>query len=794
MSSYFNPFGGNTVTTAQTGYLAFPLNANSTFYWPNQFIDIPVGSTTRATIASIMAITPGGGGLTITMPDARLVSPGQTVIFVNRNATAFNLLFNGGGVLATIGANATTQLYLADNSTQNGTWGTFAYAGGVAAVTSIGMAITAGASAANLTVVSSTTNPIVANGTFTLTLAGDLLALGSLATTGYATRTAANTWATRTFSGTANQITLTNPAGIAGGTTFALANDVSGIQSLEVLNGIKLEANVIENTGVGNIELTPQEGYFIECIRGLVIDGNGENLGTNQVQFYDETNEFYTSLQAPDDLSADIQYVLPSSAPALGQVLYAVNITPPITLGWATIPTFPGVSTTNAIAKYLNTTGSLNNSGVLIDAFDAITGVTSLTSGNVIIAGNTISTSVGALILDPNGASLVQVTGLTYPASTNTGNIESCVLTADGANNIVFSANVNDNLLVNGAMDIWQRNTNFTSATFFQNDSGIYTADGWWLESGIGAGAAVDDVVNVTQTARAFNTATCSFSNVMRFTVVNTGNKFVNFQFIEATKTAKVSGQVASFSFVCAGSTATNIRAALVSWTGAADTLTKPVISTFNNVGTNPTLAASYAYLGTTPVNTPITANLTRFKFQNISVPNTCNNLVVMVWYDDAVAANATTLDMGAIKVEQGPSCTAFKPEEIEIEAIKCQRYFRKSWPLATPVGTAATIVANAIVSAAVSPIADTLTYGTHKFEYPMRTTPATLNLYAVDATQNVATELAVNGTAGSNQAANSAIVLLKDSTGFTIKNNSTGNITSASTAYIVHYYADASL
>lgn len=796
MSSYSNRFGAATITTSEISYLAFSLNANSVLSWPIQFIDIPYGSTTQATAARIMDITPGGGGLTLRLPDATLVSPGQDMLITNTNATAFNLILNDGvTVLTTITANSAVYLYLTNNTTTNGVWRVTPWAGGVVAVTSVGMAVGNN----NLTVVSSTTNPIVGNGVFTVSLANDLLALtGFGGSTGYAARTAANTWALRTFSGTAGQIAITNPGGVAGPSTFALATNITGIQSITLAGGLAINGTTLSNTAAGDLTIATSNSalYYADFTSGIKISGNAGPVTTNQLRFYNAANTFYSSFQAAADQAANLVYIWPSAAPALDQVPRVSSLGPPIELEWSTIPTFPGVSTVNAIARYANTTGSLNNSGVLIDNANAITGATSLTSGNIIIAANTISTSIGTLSLDPNGSSQVIITGISYPLSTDTGNIESCVPTADGLNEFIFSANVNENLLMNGAMDVWQRNTTFTNATYFPNNSGIYTADGYWFESGINA-APVDDVVNISQFARAFNTAACAFNNVMRFTITNTGtgNKFATFQFLENYKTAKIAGQVASFSFVCAGSTATNIRAALVSWTGAADTLTKPVITAFNAAGTNPTLAASYDYLGSEPINTAITANLARLKFENIAVPSNCTNLAVMIWYDDATAANTTTLDISAVKVEQGPSCTAFKPLDLDLEIIQCQRWFRKSWPITTAVGTAATINAKAIVSAAVSPIGNTLTYGTHRFDYPMRATPGTLNLYAEDgATANVATELAVGGTAGANQAANSAIVLLKDTTGFTIKNNSGGNITSASTAYIVHYYADASL
>ncbi len=60
----------------------------------------------------------------------------------------------------------------------------------------------------------------------------DLDALAALSGTGIAARTAANTWATRTLQQPAAGLTITNPGGVAGDPTFALANDLAALEGL----------------------------------------------------------------------------------------------------------------------------------------------------------------------------------------------------------------------------------------------------------------------------------------------------------------------------------------------------------------------------------------------------------------------------------------------------------------------------------------------------------------------------------------------------------------------------------
>lgn len=76
------------------------------------------------------------------------------------------------------------------------------------------------------------TNPAGIAGSITLALANDLATLEALASTGFASRTASDTWAVRTLQAPAAGITITNPAGVAGDPTFVLANDLAGVEGL----------------------------------------------------------------------------------------------------------------------------------------------------------------------------------------------------------------------------------------------------------------------------------------------------------------------------------------------------------------------------------------------------------------------------------------------------------------------------------------------------------------------------------------------------------------------------------
>jgi hypothetical protein len=86
----------------------------------------------------------------------------------------------------------------------------------------------------------------------------DLTAIAGLSVTGMLVRTATNSWALRTLAAPSAGLTITNPAGIAGNPTFALANDLA---ALEGLTGVGLarrtgtDAWALVKIGLGEAEV-----------------------------------------------------------------------------------------------------------------------------------------------------------------------------------------------------------------------------------------------------------------------------------------------------------------------------------------------------------------------------------------------------------------------------------------------------------------------------------------------------------------------------------------------------------
>jgi hypothetical protein len=131
--SYTQVFGGTTLYPSDVSYLALSLTADTTLEWPLE------SSTLAPVAASIIDVTPTGA-FAITMPDATLTAPGQTVLFNNLGPSVVTVLKSGGGVLCSLGAGEQWQVYLSSNTTAAGDWRVFRYGAATASAQAASLA------------------------------------------------------------------------------------------------------------------------------------------------------------------------------------------------------------------------------------------------------------------------------------------------------------------------------------------------------------------------------------------------------------------------------------------------------------------------------------------------------------------------------------------------------------------------------------------------------------------------------------------------------------------------------
>lgn len=414
MSSYNNVFSPFLVTSPFPQLLNLTLSANASLIWPTAY------QNTGNVVSQLIYVSPTSNGFTLTLPQVAIAASGPVPaqpfvgtgeLFFIGNPTAFSFTVStyAGGQTFTINSGNFIVMYLLQNTTPDGVWGT-GFTSNVTAVTSIGFAIASDV-LGNLTVSSSSTNPITNSGTFTLDIANDFLGIITAANTGSGlglmARTAANTWALRSIAGTANQIDVANGNGVSGSPTLSLNSTITGINSLTAGN-IVLSGNTISTNNSTHITITPPVAdKEVEIVGNILLDFNTGNQSYATIY----TGTAGKSSIVAGNQSVDINYVLPTTLPALNQLLGASTASNPIQLQWYSVPTFPGSSTLNAIAKYANTSGSLANSGVIIDGSNNVSGALSYKAANIQIGdpgavfNNTIfSTNTdGPIIFLPNG-------------------------------------------------------------------------------------------------------------------------------------------------------------------------------------------------------------------------------------------------------------------------------------------------------------------------------------------------------------------------------------------------------
>lgn len=808
MSSYFSQFG-NSVASTDDSYKLYNLTAlvpQITLFWPVQY------QSSTNVVARIIDVTATAGGQSLVLPPATNVSVGKSILFTNKSAFTITIFKSDLVSLTPLASGASIYIYLTDSSTAGGAWNITLFGQGVSAVTSI----SAVSSNANITVAPTT---ITSAGTFTFSLALDLKSITEIAATGLAVRTAANTWNVRTLTGTAGQIAIANQDGVAGNPTFSLPPTITGINNLTVGN-INITANTVSTTNAnGDINFAPNLSGGGPKGRSI-FDSNVRIITGQLLDFRNPANTFSTTFAAGNNTS-DINYTLPTVAPTDGQALTA-NVAGILT--WSNVTTFGGATTVHAIARFSNITGSLENSGIILDDQNNITSAVSIAVSNLNIAGiatpTTISTTAGNLILSPNGTSELYSTNnlsvrggnlfklfntannnfislrssatlpvtydLTLPSAIPSLGQQltiSALGTTPAPNTFIWRDPIpGENILINGSFDIWQRNTSFTSATtFFPNNDLVVTADRWKLCSN------GNNIVNVAR-AGSFNILSGATKYFLQATVQTANTKFGFAQILESYETHKLIGKPISFSIGLTGSGITTIKGAILSWQGAPDILTTPFVTAWNGAGVNPTLAANWTYEAVQTFT--ITNSFQLFTMNNVQISTSVtSNSAVFVWTDDASAiAGGSTLSLAAAKLEFGQINTPFNFRSVATDLALSKRWFQKDFLYSTPVGTPLTHSASSIrLSTQASPVNNGLYYVDIDFEVEMRV-PPTVTTYPNTVVTNTS-RWSDNG--GGDLAANSAVASGTDTKSFLVLNNSGATISFSNGYVIGHWFAD---
>jgi len=217
------------------------------------------------------------------------------------------------------------------------------------------------------------------------------------------------------------------------------------------------------------------------------------------------------------------------------------------------------------------------------------------------------------------------------------------------------------NKIINGAFGVAQRGTTHTNAT-----DAAYTLDRW---------KALVEAANAVTITRETSTINNELYAMKLAATATNNNKFGVVQFIEGEWCKNLRGKTVTLSFYAkADASITDLRAGIVEWTGAVNSLTSDPISAWGGAGTNPTLVANYAFINT-PAALAVSTSYQLFSV-TATLGSTFNNLAVIIWSDDKTTTNGHAVYLSEVQLEEGSSYTKFESRQRSIEDILCRRYY----------------------------------------------------------------------------------------------------------------------
>ena len=235
-----------------------------------------------------------------------------------------------------------------------------------------------------------------------------------------------------------------------------------------------------------------------------------------------------------------------------------------------------------------------------------------------------------------------------------------------------------NNMIINGDMVVAQRGITITDAAVDNvstttNADDSYTLDRWILLSD------GDNIVDVKQSDTSPNDGS---AKTIQLEVETADKKFGIVQIIENVNChdALASGKVSlSFKMKASDASIDDVRAAVVSWSGTADSVTSDIVSNWQAEGTNPTLITNATYENT-PANLSPTTSFAEYKIENITV-DTSNtaNILVFIWSGVTDVEVDDSLFITDVQLESGVAANPFVRKPIQQTMLDCERYYETS-------------------------------------------------------------------------------------------------------------------
>ena len=222
MTSYVNPYTGQTISPSQVGYESLTISADTTLQWP-------VNGNTTSVVANIIDVTATTGGLSLIMPSATEVSVGQTTLINNIGANTFTVKDTGGSTIVSISSGIAQYIYLTSNSTQNGTWDVVQFGAGTSSANAATLA------GYGLTALSTTLNTSTAVTTFSSTY-----------TFIYGDRSSMYAW-----TGGAGTVTMPSAVNSGAGWFVVIKNNGTGVLNIAMTGSNTIDGNSSAQLQIG---------------------------------------------------------------------------------------------------------------------------------------------------------------------------------------------------------------------------------------------------------------------------------------------------------------------------------------------------------------------------------------------------------------------------------------------------------------------------------------------------------------------------------------------------------------
>jgi hypothetical protein len=153
MTSYVNPYTGQTISPSQVGYEQLSISTDTILQWP-------INGNTDNVVANIIEVTATTTGIDLFMPPATSVSTGQSALIRNIGVNAFTVVDTSGNTIVSIASGIAEYIYVTDNSTINGSWETVTFGAGTSSANAATLA------GYGLNAVSTTLNTVTPVSTF----------------------------------------------------------------------------------------------------------------------------------------------------------------------------------------------------------------------------------------------------------------------------------------------------------------------------------------------------------------------------------------------------------------------------------------------------------------------------------------------------------------------------------------------------------------------------------------------------------------------------------------------------